>query len=642
VLEQINNSHPFECTRIDYHMSWPGTDPFYSANTVEAEALRTYYSVGYVPYVRIDGILDGLSSGPWEQMMLDRYAIDSPLTIDLSGQMTSGVDGSISAIITNTSGAAVSGKLRIVLVENGATYSGKTYNYVMRDFIGQGTAGEAISLGPGQALSRNAPFTLNTSWVRGNMMAIVYVQDDATKEIYQAGRIYFELNQPELVLNGLTIDDSVGGNGNGCLDPGETVSIICGLANLNPMTATTVAGTLTSVDPHVVISDDSGTWPDIDPGTTQQNTADPFVVTADPNTPWGFDVALTLTLDANGGTGIKTLTIRLPVGSPGNPIGPDAYGYYAYEDLDDYEPSPTYNWVEIDPTLGGPGTVFTLTDDQTRNMALPFTFKYYGQNFTSISICSNGWVALGVTTDNTISPGPIPGPEGPPNMVAGFWCDLNPAAAGGGKVYTYNDQAGGRFIIDFSGVEHYHSAGLGEPEKFEFILYNPATHPTPTGDGEVVLQYALVNDPSGCAVGIENSTETIGIQYWGSGVANGAAYGLEAGRAIKFTTTTPSSAAVPEGSTSSDAALLMARPNPVPGATQVHYSLPSAGDVTLRVFSLEGAVVRTLLHGQAPAGPGVVSWDGRSDRGIALPAGVYFFRLSGPGLEAERKIVLQR
>ncbi len=641
MLEQISNSHPFECTRINYHMSWPGSDPFYQANQTEANDRRYYYSVSYVPYVRIDGIVDGLSSGPWEQMMLDRYAIDSPLTIDLSGEMTSAVDGSITAIVTNTSGAAVSGQLRVVLVESDLAYGGKTWNYVMRDFIGQGTAGEAISLGPGQALSRNAPFTLNASWVRRNLTAVVFVQNDATKEIYQAARIFFELDQPELVMNGLIIDDSVGGNGNGHLDPGETASIICGLANLNPVTGTMVAGTLATADPHVAITDNSGTWPDIAPGATQQNTADPFVLTADPGTPWGFDVVLTLTLDAGGATGIKTLTLRLPVGSPENPIGPDAYGYYAYENLDAYEPSPTYNWVEIDPTYGGAGTLFTLSDDQTRNTALPFTFKYYGQNFTSISICSNGWVALGVTSETTISPGPIPGTDGPPNMVAAFWCDLNPVAPGGGKVYTYNDQANGRFIVEFSGVEHYHSAGLGVPETFQFILYNPAMYPTPTGDGEIVLQYALVNDPAACAVGIENSTETIGIQYWNSGQLNGAAFGLAAGRAIKFSTAIPSSASVPGNESGVAAAMLMARPNPAPGAAQIHYYLPSAGDVTLRVFSPEGAVVRTLLRGQAQAGPGVVSWDGRSDRGLTLPAGVYFFRLSGPGLELERKIVLQ-
>ncbi len=641
MLEHVNDTHPFECTRVNYHMSWPGTDPFYLANTVEANDRKTYYAVNYVPHVFLDGLIDGISSGPWEQMMLDRYAIDSPLTFDLSGEMTSPTDGSITVEITNTSAAAVSGQLRILLEESSIPYSGKNWNYVMRDFIGQGTTGETISVNPGQTISRTATFTIASTWVRANMTALVFLQNDTTKEIYQAGRIFFELNQPELVVYGLTIDDSATGNGNGRLDPGETVSLVFDLANLNPVTGTQVAGTLTSSDPHMAIGDGSATWPDIDPGATQQNTADPFVITADPGAPWGFDLVSTLTLDANGATGIKVITINLPVGLPENPIGPDAYGYYAYEDLDSYEPSPTFDWVEIDPTLGGAGTLFTLTDDQARFMSLPFTFRYYGQDFTSISICSNGWVALGSTSTNTTSPGTIPGPEGPPNMVAGFWCDLNPAAAGGGKVYTYHDQANARFIVEFSGVEHYHSQGLGEPETFEFVLYDPAVYPTQTGDGEIVVQYALVSDASGCGAGIEDGTETIGIQYWMSGVANGAAYGIAAGRAVKYTTAIPSTASV-HGGPSAAAALLLARPNPVRGTAQIHYALPEAGDVTLRVFSLEGGLVRTLLDGEAPAGPGVVQWDGRSDRGLVVPAGVYFFRLSGPGLEVERKIVLQR
>ncbi len=622
-------------------MSWPGADPFYLANPVEADARRTYYNVGYVPYVRIDGLLDGGYAGPWEQMMLDRYAVDSPLSIDFYGEMTSATEGLLTVVITNTSTAAVSGQMRIVLEESGVPYSGKTWNYVMRDFIGYGPEGQTITVNPGSTHFYTKAFTIAGDWVRANMTALAFVQDDATKEICQAGRIFFELDQPELILNGLTVDDTAGGNGNGRLDPGETVSLLCGVGNLNPVTGTMVSGTLTTGDPHVTIIDGTGAWPNVVHNATQQNTADPFVITADSGTAWGFDVALTLVLDANGIPGIKTLAAALPVGGPPDPIGPDAYGYYAYEDLDAYAPSPSYDWVEIDPTLGGAGTLFTLLNQQTRIMTLPFTFKYYGQDFTSISICSNGWIALGLTSDYTSDPVAIPDPEGPPNMIAGFWCDLNPMATGGGKVYTYDDQANGRFIVEFSGVEHYDITGLGLPETFEFILHDPVACPTPTGDGEIIVQYALVNDPSGCAAGIENGPETVGIQYWYYGVANVAGHGLSAGRAVKYTTAIPSTASV-HGGPSAAAALLLARPNPVRGTAQIHYALPEAGDVTLRVFSLEGGLVRTLLDGEAPAGPGVVQWDGRSDRGPVVPAGVYFFRLSGPGVEVERKIVLQR
>ena len=40
------------------------------------------------------------------------------------------------------------------------------------------------------------------------------------------------------------------------------------------------------------------------------------------------------------------------------PLGPDAYGYFAYDDTDlRYGEAPTYGWVEIDTGYGGAGTL---------------------------------------------------------------------------------------------------------------------------------------------------------------------------------------------------------------------------------------------------------------------------------------------
>jgi hypothetical protein len=648
-VEQINANHPFECTMITCHGWWPGSsDPFWQGNQTENRDRIEYYGVNGVPQLYIDGLIDAGYGGPWEQMMLSRAAVASPLTIDVTGQLDTDSTGTISALVTNTSGAPVSGNLHFVLIEDDSPYAGKTYNYVMRDFIPGGTEGEIINLGPGGALSRDAAFHIKqgappSGWVRGNMAAIVFVQNDATFEVYQTGRIFFELDEPELRNVAVTVDDTATGDGDGRLDPGETVAVSCTLGNLNPTTATGLTGTLSTTDGNLTVTDGAGSWPDIPQGQLQANAGDPFGVAASPTTPYGRVTTLTLDLTSNGRAYGKTLTIRLPVGSPEQPIGPDAYGYYAYENGDLAVPAPTFSWVEINPNLGGPGTLFTLGDDQTRSVTAPFTFRYYGQNFTTMSICSNGFVAMGTTTDYTNGNGEIPGTAGPPNMVAGFWTDLDPAAAGGGKVYTYNDAANHRYIVEFSGVEHYHSQGLGVPETFEYIFYDPAYYATPTGDGEIVLQYNLVSDASSCTVGIENANETIGIQYLAVSQLNAAAQGLQAGRAIKFTTRDPSGGAwVGDRVDGPRTAMLMARPNPLRGGTQIAYELPTSGDAALRIFSVEGAVVRTLFRGRMPAGPGTVSWDGRDDRGRAIPAGVYFYRLNGDGFEVNRKLVKQQ
>ncbi|MBM3318942.1 MAG: hypothetical protein FJY75_13925, partial [Candidatus Eisenbacteria bacterium] len=278
------------------------------------------------------------------------------------------------------------------------------------------------------------------------------------------------------------------------------------------------------------------------------------------------------------------------------------------------------------------------SDDHTLRFDMPFPFQYYGQTFTRVSICSNGWIAMGDTNIQSASNGPIPDPVGPPSMIAAFWADLNPAAPGSGKVYQRYDATGRRYIVEFSGVEHYDANGLGPPETFQFILYDPAYYPTPTGDGEILLQYSLVSQTDGCVVGIEDQTETIGIQYQAYGSVNAAAAGIQAGRAIKFTTVDPQAAGTPEPS-QARAALLLARPNPAPAGARIHFDLPAGGDAALRIFGPDGALVRTLLQGRLPAGPGAVAWDGRDDRGRDLPAGVYFYRLNAPDIEVARKIV---
>ena len=58
-----------------------------------------------------------------------------------------------------------------------------------------------------------------------------------------------------------------------------------------------------------------------------------------------------------------------------------------------------------------------------------------------------------------------------------------------------------------------------------------------------------------------------------------------------------------------------AAPNPMHRETTIRYRLPAEAEVSLAIFDVSGARVRTLLSGRAPAGPGNVTWDGRDDMG---------------------------
>jgi hypothetical protein len=83
-------------------------------------------------------------------------------------------------------------------------------------------------------------------------------------------------------------------------------------------------------------------------------------------------------------------------------------------------------------------------------------------------------------------------------------------------------------------------------------------------------------------------------------------------------------------------------PNPFRNHTQINYALPTAGNVSLRVYDVTGRTVRTLASGHQRAGNYSVSWDARDSRGRQVPYGVYFYRLDTPGFRSVKKAVVTR
>jgi aminopeptidase N len=84
------------------------------------------------------------------------------------------------------------------------------------------------------------------------------------------------------------------------------------------------------------------------------------------------------------------------------------------------------------------------------------------------------------------------------------------------------------------------------------------------------------------------------------------------------------------------------RPNPFNPHTTIEFGLGRAGTVALRIFDVQGRMVRSLVRGELPAGEHSVTWDGTNDAGVALPSGLYFYRLVGPAGVREQRMVLLR
>ena len=81
-------------------------------------------------------------------------------------------------------------------------------------------------------------------------------------------------------------------------------------------------------------------------------------------------------------------------------------------------------------------------------------------------------------------------------------------------------------------------------------------------------------------------------------------------------------------------------PNPFNPTTTISFGLARGGVVSLRVYDVAGKLVRTLVDGARPAGHHQEEWDGRDGKGTAVSSGVYFYRLTTPGFDETRKMVL--
>ncbi len=63
---------------------------------------------------------------------------------------------------------------------------------------------------------------------------------------------------------------------------------------------------------------------------------------------------------------------------------------------------------------------------------------------------------------------------------------------------------------------------------------------------------------------------------------------------------------------------------------------------SLRIYNLQGQLVRTLFAGPITAGSRQVRWDGRSDSGAPAASGTYFSSLQFGDRELKRKLMLLR
>ena len=403
-------------------------------------------------------------------------------------------------------------------------------------------------IAPGNVVSATHPYQFTVASNCYNNHTINFnllISDNASHEWQSSFAIVVAAGN--LVYNTyFLVDSAPGGNGDEQLGPAENAKIRLTLNNSGMGGLFDVYARLRTNSPYLVITDSFGYFGPIAASTTVNNIHDPFAVSAAPNLPRNYPIEFSLIVRGNGGTYtyLDELTFMLYTdqGQSTDPTGPDGYGYYCYDNTDiNSGQAPTYDWLEIAPP--GPGSIIpqiTNSDAGIDTLDLPFTFPYYGQNYNQVTVSSNGFFAMGRTNYRWGYNSPIPDTSGPSAMIAPFWDDLNPndtVHGGNGDIYQYFDAENHHWIFEFKDVAHYDRNSVRET--FQAILLDPIYYQTPTGDGEILFQYQTVADAASNTVGIENYSETNGIQYLYNNNYEPTAAALSLGRAIRFTTSAP-------------------------------------------------------------------------------------------------------
>ncbi|MBN2621397.1 immune inhibitor A [candidate division WOR-3 bacterium] len=220
-----------------------------------------------------------------------RAGISSPLIIDLTCSYNSGSNtGTITALVENTTSSAISGNLHFVVIENNIPYSwgGMTdVDHVMRDMVPSAT-GTAVTIPASDTIIRSQAFTIDNTWDEDECYIVSFVQG-SSREIYQAVEIKI-MSTPRMDYYGHSVDE-LSGNGNGFVEPGESMRLYITGKNQGGGTYTGPAA-ISSSDPYVTVNSTSPQSVSLEQGDADVViTVDAFVTGSCP-TPYTWTFAV--------------------------------------------------------------------------------------------------------------------------------------------------------------------------------------------------------------------------------------------------------------------------------------------------------------------------------------------------------------
>jgi len=153
-------------------------------------------------------------------------------------------------------------------------------------------------------------------------------------------------------------------------------------------------------------------------------------------------------------------------------------------------------------------TINFTSENNTQVINLGFNFDFFGTTYTSISVCSNGWLSFtnsGLTTFTNVA---IPNAVNPNNMVAFAWDDLDIPNGGTAEYYVLGSAPNRQFVLEFTNVV-FDNTNNGSVT-VQVVLYEQ--------NGVIEINNINIDNQSASTItqGIENSTGTVGYSIPGS------------------------------------------------------------------------------------------------------------------------------
>ncbi len=456
---------------------------------------------------------------------------------------------------------------------------------------------------------------------------------------------------PYVTIGSYSVDDSVTGNANAKVEYNETFYLNVNAKNIGSEMAHQVSAVLSSDDPYLQLSDTTHFYGDIDTSQVvggkdvfelqavndapDQYTASCTVTFSDTSgNQWDSHITLKIQAPAleNGDLSIddsqqgdgdgqldpgETAQIHIQSMNAGHADAPDARGYLRSltAGVSVNTPSDSLGTLAVGDTVTSAFSVTAASDMELGSSAF-LEYKVQSATYTAIDTFE---VVVGEIPSYNMT-----------NATETISNAIFYDSGGEDNDYSQHERLTMTFVAEegYSGLNvHFTDFELGQGD--ELHIYDGASTSAPEIAGSPFTGSSLPPDFSST-----NSDKALTFYFISNIIQNGPGWRAELSPQVV--------ADLPQAANSIPTRFKVYEnfPNPFNPTTTIRFDLPAAAPVTVRIYGLNGALIRTLLQRTLAAGSHQLQWDGKNESGRTVTSGIYFFAVKAGAHQSIHKMIL--